>query len=107
MIALIRQSSRLIIALALITGLFYSTLVTVKAQGQSKLPVPTTHLSDTAGKVAEPARQQLENILANLEQRSGISLTVLIVPTTGGRDIFDYSGEVARDWKLASGASRS
>ena len=105
MIVLVRQSLRSILALSLIFGLFFATLVTVRAQGQAKLPVPTTHVSDTAGKVTEPVKQRLENILANLQQRSGINLTVLTVQTTGGQDIFDYSGEVARDWNVGSGAS--
>jgi uncharacterized membrane protein YgcG/tetratricopeptide (TPR) repeat protein len=105
MIVLVRQSLRFILALILISGLFFSTLTTVRAQGQAKLPAPTTHVSDTAGKIADAAKQQLENILANLQERSGINLTVLTVATTGGQDIFVYSGAISRDWNIGLGAS--
>jgi tetratricopeptide (TPR) repeat protein len=69
------------------------------------LPAPTTHVNDNAGAIADPLKLQLENTLANLQQRSSINLTVLTVQTTGGQDIFDYSAEVARAWDIGLLAS--
>src|ERR1700682_5054381 len=99
------QSFKLIIVLSLTFTLLISTIVSPPVYAQSTLPAPTTHVSDTAAVVAEPAKQQLENILANLQQRSGVNFVVLTVQTTGGVEIFDYSNRVARGWDIASRTS--
>lgn len=98
-------SLKLIVGFSLTFSLFFSTITSPPVLGQSKLPAPTSHLDDTAGVVTEPAKQQLENILINLQQRSGVNLTVLAVQTTAGKDIFDYSAAVARDWDIGRLAS--
>jgi tetratricopeptide (TPR) repeat protein/uncharacterized membrane protein YgcG len=100
-----RQNLRQVLVLALSGALFFSVIVTPLAQTQSKLPAPTGHLNDLAGVVDEPSKQKLENILANLQQRAGINLTVVAVRTTGGRDIFDFSRELAIDWDIGARAS--
>src|SRR5215472_9652539 len=99
------QSLRLILILSVTFALIFSALVKPQAQEQANLPRPTTHLNDTAGAVEEPAKQQLESILGNLQQRSGINLVVATVQTTGGRDIFDFSRDLARAWDIGSRSS--
>src|SRR5437667_11239993 len=96
------QGRRLLLAFSLTAALFFSTLVSPPVHAQSRLPVPSTHVSDTAGAVPEAAKQQLENILANLQQRSEVNFVVLTVPTTGGMDRYAYAADVARDWDIAS-----
>jgi uncharacterized membrane protein YgcG/tetratricopeptide (TPR) repeat protein len=96
---------RLILVLSVTFALFFSAVVTPHAQDQPKVSKPTTHVSDTAGAIAEPAKQKLENILANLQQRSEINFVIVTVQTTGGRDIFDVSREWARDWDIGSRTS--
>ena len=107
MMLLNRQSLRLILVLSVTSALFFSTLVTPPARGQSKLPRPTTHVNDNAGAISEPAKQQLENILGNLQARSGINFTVVTVKTTGGRDIYDFSHQLAGDWDIGARTSPS
>ena len=107
MMLLNRQTVKLILVLSVTSGLFFSTLVSPPAQGQSKLPAPTTHVNDNAGAIGEPAKQQLENVLGNLQVRSGINFTVVTVKTTGGRDIYDFSLELARDWDIGARTSAS
>ena len=70
----------------------------VRAQG--KLAAPATHVTDNAEVMGAAAKQQLENILANLQLRSGINFAVVTVKTTGGRDIYDFSYELAKDWDI-------
>lgn len=102
------QSLRLIVVFSIAFALFLSTLVSPVAIAQSQeQPAPTTHVSDAAGVVNEQTKQQLENILTNLQQRSGINLTVLTVQTTGGIEIFDYSAKLARAWDIGSKQSAS
>ena len=107
MIILNRQSLKLILVLAVTSALFFSTLVTSQAQGQAKLPAPTGHVNDNAEAISAPAKQQLENVLTNLQIRSEINFTVVTVKTTGGRDIYDFSLELARDWDIGSRTSKS
>jgi uncharacterized protein len=44
--------------------------------------------------------QQLNAWLLELEQKTGAQLKVLIVPSTDGQDIYQYSINMARRWKL-------
>jgi tetratricopeptide (TPR) repeat protein len=107
MMLLKRQSLKLIIVLSVTSVLIFSTLRTPYAQEQSKLPAPTTHVNDNAGVIGEPEKQQLENVLGNLQLRSGINFTVVTVKTTGGRDIYDFSHELAGEWDIGARTSPS
>jgi uncharacterized membrane protein YgcG len=88
------QRLKISVVFSLAFTLVFSTIISPPVRAQSKLPAPTTHLNDTAAVVAESDKQQLEHILTNLQQRSGVNLTVLTVQTTGGVDIFVYSAAV-------------
>src|SRR5947209_5909768 len=107
MMLLKRQGLKSILVLSITSSLFLSTLIATPAQTLSKLPAPATHVSDSAGAISEPAKTQLENVLANLKIRSGINFTVVTVKTTGGRDIYDFSLELARAWDIGSRSSAS
>jgi tetratricopeptide (TPR) repeat protein len=100
MMLLNRQSLKLVLVLSVISSLFFSALVAPSVRGQSKLPAPTTHVSDAAAAIGDQVKRQLENILTNLQLRSGINLTVVTVKTTGGLDIYDFSFDLARDWNI-------
>jgi tetratricopeptide (TPR) repeat protein len=101
------QNFRQVLVLSVTFTLFFSVTVKPLGQTQSKLPAPAGHVNDLAGAVDKPSKERLENILANLQQRTGINLTVATVQTTGGRDIFEFSSELARNWKLGTRASAS
>src|SRR5258708_6532177 len=101
------QNLRCLQVFSLICSLFFSMLVTPRVSGQTKLPTPTAHLNDNAGVITGPAKEQLENMLTNLQLRSGVNFTIVILKTTGGRDIFDVSVEIARDWGIGTKDSAS
>jgi tetratricopeptide (TPR) repeat protein len=69
------------------------------------LPAPTSHVNDFAGVVNEQARQQLENILANLKSKTGIEFDIATVQSTGGQDISEFSLQLARDWNIGARTS--
>ena len=100
-----RQTLKLVLILSVTFALFFSVSVSPFAQIQSKLPAPASHVNDFAGVVDGSTKQRLENVLANLQQRTGINLTVATVQTTGGQDVFDFSRELARDWDIGLRAS--
>ncbi len=71
-----------------------------RAYTQSPLPAPEGWVNDHAGVVDPETKQRLETILRNLKERAQIEFAVVTVPTTGGRDIFDYGLSVARGWGI-------
>jgi uncharacterized protein len=71
-----------------------------KPQSPVPLPVPFTPIVDKANVIDADTRERLETIYLNLKERGNIEYAVLTVPTTGDRDIFDYSLAVARGWGI-------
>ncbi|MBA3514480.1 MAG: TPM domain-containing protein [Pyrinomonadaceae bacterium] len=78
----------------------------VQAQSATKSPIPLpepfTPVADYANVIEPDTRRRLEAIYTNLKQRADIEFAVVIVPTTGERDIFEYSLDIARGWGIGS-----
>ena len=70
---------------------------------QSPLPPPTGHLNDYSHALNDDTRAQLEQALVELQKRSKIEFAVVLVNTTGGKPIGDYSKAVADGWNVGSG----
>jgi uncharacterized protein len=81
-------------------------LTTAAAFSQSPvtLPAPTGFVNDFAGVMDTGTKQQLETRLTQFKQRTNpsVEIAVAIVDTTGDRPIFDYSLQMAREWKIGS-----
>jgi uncharacterized protein len=60
------------------------------------------YVTDTAGVMDAGTRERLATILNRLKERADIEFAVVTVPTTGDRDIFDYSLSTARGWGIGS-----
>jgi uncharacterized protein len=73
-----------------------------RAYSQSPLPAPTGYVNDYANVIDPATEQRMLAILDALKARADIEFAVVTVPTTGGRDIFDYSLSVARGWGIGS-----
>jgi uncharacterized protein len=69
---------------------------------QSPLPKPTGYVNDYAGAIDQGTKQQLEVTLGNLEKQQNIQFAVVVIDTTGGQEIFDYSLAVARGWGIGA-----
>jgi tetratricopeptide (TPR) repeat protein/uncharacterized membrane protein YgcG len=72
------------------------------AQTRPKFPAPVGRVNDLAGALDEDTKQRLENILENLRQRKKIEFYLALVESTAGRDIFDFSRQLARDWDIGA-----
>jgi tetratricopeptide (TPR) repeat protein/uncharacterized membrane protein YgcG len=83
-------------------ALFLSLGVQQFAQTKQEIPAPTAHVNDFAGVLDQGTRQQLENILANMKLKTGIEFDIATVESTGGQDIFDFSRQLAMDWKVGA-----
>jgi uncharacterized protein len=78
----------------------------IRAQTTAKSPIPLpepfTPVVDYANVIQPDHKQRLETIYANLKQRANIEFAVVTVRTTGDRDIFEYSLDIARGWGIGS-----
>ena len=65
------------------------------------LPIPpVARVTDTTGTLSADQKQALESKLADIEQRKGSQVAVLIVPTTQPEEIEQFSYRVVDAWKL-------
>lgn len=76
--------------------------VSSRAQDKAALPARSGYVNDFAGVLDDTTRQRLEVMLGNLQQRSGIEFGVATIQTTGTRDIFDVSRDLANEWNLGA-----
>jgi uncharacterized membrane protein YgcG/Flp pilus assembly protein TadD len=81
-------------------ALLLAFAATQKAQTAAQVPARMGHINDFAHVVDETTRQQLENTLENLKQKTGLQFDVVTVETTSGQDIFDFSQQLAQSWKV-------
>ncbi|HEX6624074.1 MAG TPA: TPM domain-containing protein [Pyrinomonadaceae bacterium] len=72
------------------------------AKVEGPLSAPVGFVNDYAKVIDYETRQQLEEKLSRLKERSHIEFAVATVETTGGQSIFDYSLAVARGWHIGS-----
>lgn len=71
---------------------------------ESPLPAPTSPVMDYAGVLDANTKRNLEQKIVAFRDASNpkVELAVAIVPTTGEREIFDYSLAISRGWKIGS-----
>ena len=97
----------LFIALTLVFIGLSQFSVNSRAQDQARLPARAGYINDFAGVLDETTKQRLEVVLGNLKERSGIEFGVVTIQTTGTRDIFDVSRDLANEWKLGARNTRN
>lgn len=102
---LLKQSFTFLATFILACALFPSALLRAQEEEKTKqtpLPSPTGHVNDYAGVVEGSVKERMENMLANLKQRGAIEFAVVTVKSTEGRKIYDYSLQLAREWKIGA-----
>lgn len=69
---------------------------------QAEVPVPSlaTRVTDLTATLSPAQRQDMEAELAAFEQRKGVQIAVLLVPTTAPETIEQYSIRVVDKWRL-------
>jgi tetratricopeptide (TPR) repeat protein/uncharacterized membrane protein YgcG len=100
-----RVFKRLLTAIPAV-GLFLLLTANPFAQ-TTKLPAPTSHVSDFAGVIDSQTKSRLEDLLQKLKEKSEIELYVATVDSTGAQEISAFSGQLARDWNIGAKTSRS
>ncbi len=67
-----------------------------------EVPVLSRPVMDTAGIVDEATQTELDGLIRQLYDETGIQIAVLTVPSIGEESIEDFSMRVARAWKLGT-----
>lgn len=77
------------------------------SNAQPQLPQPQGMVSDFAGKLSPGTRQQLEILLMNFRDRSGIEISVVTVNFADMMDypIEDYALQLGRQWGVGRGST--
>lgn len=86
--------------------LFALSTVTPLAQS-GQLPSPTSHVSDLAGVIDPKIKTQLEGLLANLKEKTQVDLYVVMVDSTDGQPIDEFSQRLANEWNIAGKNTRT
>ena len=74
------------------------------AEGESIRGLPTLNepVVDQANLLSTPEKQALTQRILKLHQQGKVQIGVVIVPTTGQEDIFDFAMRIAEKWQLGS-----
>ena len=74
------------------------------ADGESIRTLPTLNepVIDQANILSASEKQQISARILKLNEQAKAQIGVVIVPTTGQEDIFDFAIRVAEQWKLGS-----
>jgi uncharacterized membrane protein YgcG/tetratricopeptide (TPR) repeat protein len=96
-----------LLKILVITAAIYilSFLGALNQSAQSKPPARTSHVNDFAGVIDVATRTRLENILENLQRKTGVQFDLATVQSTTGREIFAFSQELARNWDVGARSS--
>jgi tetratricopeptide (TPR) repeat protein len=92
----------LILILSIVALCSFSMGTGVSAQ--AKLPKPNGHLNDFGEVLDAATKDRLEKILENLKERSGIDFVIATIKSSGSKDLYDYSLEIANDWNRGAPA---
>ena len=89
---LLALTSSLLLGLLLFTGpVGYAQMPTAKPQG---------YVTDFAGVLGPAARQQLENLSTELDQKAHAQLAIVTVKSLEGRPLEDFTIELASRWGI-------
>ncbi|HJY83389.1 MAG TPA: TPM domain-containing protein [Candidatus Binatia bacterium] len=64
-----------------------------------QIPAPQGLVSDFAGVIDQPTRQQLTRLLQELKDKTGAEIVIVTVETTQPLTAFDYAIKLAEAWK--------
>jgi uncharacterized protein len=70
--------------------------------GAVEYPKPQGHVNDFAGVKDPQTRQNLEQTLAQLTEKTGAEVAVVTVPDMGGLDESTYAVELFKEWGIGS-----
>ncbi len=86
--------------LAVITaGIFFAGF-TARAEDPTKLPQPTTYVSDFAGVVDAASKQQIEALCTEVYEKAHATIEVVTIQSLDGDSIEDFTTRLEDKWKV-------
>ncbi len=85
---------------AVLYALIFLLMTGIRPALAVQVPKLTARVNDYADMLSPATRQQLESVLASLEQQDSTQLVVLTIDSLEGENIEDYSMKVVENWKL-------
>lgn len=98
--ALFWNRVRSAIALGVVALFCLISLAPAAVAAEAPVPILTTRVTDITKTLDASTQKSLEQKLADLEQRKGAQIAVLVVPTTSGESIESYATRAYDQWKL-------
>lgn len=83
-----------------IAALLLSACVFARAESPTKLPQPTTYVSDFAGVMDATSRQNIEDIATQVSDKAHATIVVVTVKSLDGLDIEDFTTQLEDKWKV-------
>jgi uncharacterized protein len=72
----------------------------VHAESVSKLPQPTSYVSDFAGVIDAESRQNIENIASQVAAKAHATIEVVTIKSLDGENIDDFTSQLEEKWKV-------
>ncbi len=93
--------------LASIFALFAAALTVYSHAGAQaqRLPKRAGHVNDFAEVLDTPPKERLEKVLENLKDQTHLDFVVATIKSSGSEDLYDYSLNVANDWRIGAPAA--
>ncbi len=91
-----RRSHRIVVAVSFLTLTFSAFDVALASQPLK----PKGRVSDFAGVMDPTATQQLESVLAELEQKTGAEVAVAVIPTVPDKDVDKAAVDLFQQWGI-------
>lgn len=84
-----------------VAGIFFAALA-ARAEDPTKLPQPTTYVSDFAGVVDADSKQQIEALCTDLYERAHATIEVVTIQSLDGDSIEDFTTRLEDKWKVGA-----
>ena len=92
-------------ALLVIPALFASSFV--RAEDPTKLPKPTSYVSDLAGVIDPASKAQMEQLCTQLDKQAHAQVAIVTVHNLGEDTVADFANLLEEQWKVgAKGTDR-
>lgn len=86
---------------ALFIGIIYFLCIPGIASAELDIPSPMhNYVSDFAGTLSSTAKQTVENMAKELEEKTGAQLVVVLIETLQGASIEEYANTLFRQWGI-------
>jgi len=86
--------------LAVVTAGIFFAAISARAEDPTKLPQPTTYVSDFAGVVDAASKEQIEALCTEVYEKAHATIEVVTIQSLDGDSIEDFTTKLEDKWKV-------